>query len=249
MKRLLMIIVALVATALPANAEKVVLGTPSKTMPVMVEELANGGVRIKPETTPDKVVEAMFDSEVFDYGKAWTDAWAKPGKLITVKGHMETKRLDLTHFMQTPYIDIGMVREGNRVSVVRNKALPSMTLFNPFLAFEYTAGILFLISYLTVWLAKRREYVSKKEAGSIATVFMVTCLLAFISVAVGVLILEAYNLPFELGCVVVTTTLLAAIATILTIVARLAEKKALEISSFSCTLVFSGISIWAYLSL
>ena len=246
MKKLLVIVAALVAIAMPANAKKVVLGTPRTTTRVMVEELANdGGVRIKPETGPSKVIEATFDSEVFDYGNAWMQAWKRPGKPIVVKSHTETKRLDLIHFLQTPHIDTGVLREGNSVLIVRDKKLGATTTMTLFPAFVYIAGILFLASYLTVWLAKRREKVSSKEADSMCTVILATGLLAWASTLIACSLLEGEDLRQAL---ITVTTILASSAVTWTIAARLAEKKVFEFCSFCCGLVFFGIGTWVYLS-
>lgn len=242
------IIVVLAATVMPANAAKMELGTPHKTMHVMVEELANGGVRIKPEAVQSKVVDAVFDTKAFDYGVAWTKAWAEPGKPVIIKEHVEAKRVDLTHVIRTPVIDVGIIREGDKVFVIQQK-LESVTIFNPFPALVYTAGLLFLVAYLTVWLAKRREYVSNKEANTITAIFLMISILAWISVCAGVLIFGAFGLHQALTLVTALAILIATGATTIMMVARLAEKKKLEIGSFLCALVFFGTGTWAYFSI
>lgn len=126
-------------------------------------------------------------------------ALAQPAETLAIRVHTETRHTDLTHIAQTRYVEIDTIRNGKRISITDRK-YPLGTAFDPFPACVYVSHLLFLLSFLIVFVADQRDAFSMHEGELFVRALEASGLMAWVVTIASILFLKE-TLPVKAAAI------------------------------------------------
>lgn len=196
MKKLLLALLgAFILSAVPAFA-------------TTVNVASDGMVWIEKSQPAVTKVEVAFDEGVLELGDAWKQAFAKKGTVVSIKTHNEYRRNGLFfHIEKVSVVDVGVVYDGTRVSMVRGTVGGTETSFTPYMILWFLSTTLMLFGVLhkgkdpvgiAVAVGAFITTIATAAAASFVVNFMAT-LAAFIAACIVALVFAIIFAGTEVG--------------------------------------------------
>lgn len=120
----------------------------------------------KPQPVVSKV-EVAFDEGVLDLGDSWKQAFAQKGTVVPVEAHFESRRDGLFYVERTRVVDVGVVYDGVRMSLVRGVVGEPEVSSTPYV-------ILWLLSVILTAVGVRHATQGGKSTGYFTSAFLAT---------------------------------------------------------------------------